>query len=123
MIALVAAMLAVAPVTNAANGKMEEPKAVTANTLTVKVEEVGKLVFKVQYENLTKKKANIVIRDAENNVLFEQYASTDVNYKRKFDFSSLIDGTYTFEVSAGDQKFSQSFQILTQTSRTVLAKN
>lgn len=124
MIGLVAAWLAVAPVATNAAGVQEEPKATASTNLTVKINEVGKLVFRVKVENLTRKKVNIQIKDAESNILFEQYGASEMQYLRNFDLSKLADGTYTFEVNAGKEKYSQSFQILTETNRTVsVAKN
>lgn len=124
MIGLVAAWLAVAPVATNAAGVQEEPKATASTNLTVKINEVGKLVFRVKVENLTRKKVNIQIKDAESNILFEQYGASELQYLRNFDLSKLADGTYTFEVNAGKEKYSQSFQILTETNRTVsVAKN
>lgn len=124
MIGLVAAWLVVAPVATNAAGVQEEPKATESTNLTVKINEVGKLVFRVKVENLTRKKVNIQIKDDESNILFEQYGASETQYLRNFDLSKLADGTYTFEVNAGKEKYSQSFQILTETNRTVsIAKN
>lgn len=124
MIGLVAAWLVVAPVATNAAGVQEEPKATESTNLTVKIDEVGKLVFRVKVENLTRKKVNIQIKDDESNILFEQYGASETQYLRNFDLSKLADGTYTFEVNAGKEKYSQSFQILTETNRTVsIAKN
>ena len=124
MIGLVAAWLVAAPVATNAAGVQEEPKATESTNLTVKINEVGKLVFRVKVENLTRKKVNIQIKDDESNILFEQYGASETQYLRNFDLSKLADGTYTFEVNAGKEKYSQSFQILTETNRTVsIAKN
>ena len=124
MIGMVAAWLAVAPVATNAAGVQEEPKATASTNLTVKINEVGKLVFRVKVENLTRKRVNIQIKDAESNILFEQFGASELQYLRNFDLSKLADGTYTFEVNAGKEKYSQSFQILTETNRTVsVAKN
>lgn len=121
---MVAAWLAVAPVATNAAGVQEEPKATASTNLTVKINEVGKLVFRVKVENLTRKRVNIQIKDAESNILFEQFGASELQYLRNFDLSKLADGTYTFEVNAGKEKYSQSFQILTETNRTVsVAKN
>lgn len=94
----------------------------TEQKLEVKIDEVRQLVFRVLMNNPSRQKVQILIKDADNNILHEQTPGNDERYIRRFNLSTLADGTYTFEIGSGKDKYTQSFQILTQTNRLALAK-
>ena len=81
--------------------------------------EVKPMQFRLSYHTPQSKSIIVRIVDKENNVLFSENKRTEANYLKYFDLSTLLDGTYTFELTDGKEKFSQSFDILTKTSRVV----
>ncbi len=85
------------------------------------IQEVKPMQFKVSYHTPQSKSITVRILDTDKNVLFNESKRTDVNYVKYFDLTSLLDGTYTFEIMDGKEKFSQSFDVLTKTSRVVSA--
>nr|WP_295930262.1 hypothetical protein [uncultured Dyadobacter sp.] len=93
----------------------------TSTKLTVL--QVKPLQFRVSYNNPISKNVVVRILDTEKNVLFSENRRVDNNYLKYFDLSTLLDGTYTFEITDGKEKASQSFDILTTTSRVVSSIN
>ncbi|GAB2800600.1 hypothetical protein GCM10027275_53330 [Rhabdobacter roseus] len=79
--------------------------------------------FRVSYTNPKTNRLSVRIVDAEQRVLFSENKNVSTNYLKYFDLSPLLDGTYTFEITDGNEKYSQSFDIMTQTRRIVAAKN
>jgi hypothetical protein len=79
--------------------------------------------FRVSYKNPISKNVAVRILDTDKNVLFSENKRTETNYLKYFDLSTLIDGTYTFEITDGKEKATQSFDILTTTSRAVSSIN
>jgi hypothetical protein len=92
-----------------------------SNKLTVL--EVKPMQFRVAYINPQSNLVNVRILDTDKNVLFSESKRPDASYVKYFDLSTLLDGTYTFEVTDGKEKVSQSFDILTKTSRVVSSIN
>jgi hypothetical protein len=90
--------------------------------LNVKLDEVKKLQFRLAIENPTGRKTYIRILDNQKEVLFAT-TQRETSYVKFFNLANLADGAYTFEVVNGDDTFKKSFEILTQTSRVILAKN
>lgn len=87
-----------------------------------KVENVGKLKFKVTIENPLRQKTNMAITDESKNILFSEYALNTPQYSRVFDLSDLNDGKITFELWSPNGKINQEFEIQTKVDRVVLAK-
>lgn len=85
--------------------------------------QIKPLQFRVSYNNPISKNVVVRILDTEKNVLFSENRRVDNNYLKYFDLSTLLDGTYTFEITDGKEKASQSFDILTTTSRVVSSIN
>ncbi|GGM85539.1 hypothetical protein GCM10010967_17020 [Dyadobacter beijingensis] len=85
--------------------------------------QVKPLQFRVSYNNPISKNVVVRILDNEKNVLFSENKRVDNNYLKYFDLSTLMDGTYTFEITDGKEKTAQSFDILTTTSRVVSSIN
>ena len=96
----------------------------TAATETkLSVLEIKPMQFRVSYNKVQTNNVIVRILDTDKNVLFSESKRSDVNYLKYFDLSTLRDGTYTFEVVDGKEKFSQSFDVLTKTSRAVSSIN
>lgn len=95
--------------------------ALVSNKLTVL--EVKPMQFRVAYINAQSNLVNVRILDTDKNVLFSESKRPESSYVKYFDLSTLLDGTYTFEVTDGKEKVSQSFDILTKTSRVVSSIN
>jgi hypothetical protein len=95
--------------------------ATTENKLSVL--EVKPMQFRVSYNKVASNTVLVRILDTDKNVLFSESKKADSNYLKYFDLSTLLDGTYTFEIMDGKEKFSQSFDILTKTSRVVSSIN
>jgi len=85
--------------------------------------QVKPLQFRVSYNNPISKNVVVRILDNEKNVLFSENRKVENNYLKYFDLSTLMDGTYTFEITDGKEKAAQSFDILTTTSRVVSSIN
>ena len=85
--------------------------------------QVKPLQFRVSYNNPISKNVVVRILDNEKNVLFSENRKVENNYLKYFDLSTLMDGTYTFEIVDGKEKAAQSFDILTTTSRVVSSIN
>lgn len=104
-----------------ANVTNSDKTAATDNKLSVL--EIKPMQFRVSYNKV--QTTNVVVRilDTDKNVLFSESKRADSNYLKYFDLSTLLDGTYTFEITDGKEKFSQSFDILTKTSRVVSSIN
>jgi hypothetical protein len=102
---------------NATSDKTE-----TAST-KLNILQVKPMQFRVSYKNPISKNVAVRILDTDKNVLFSENKRTETNYLKYFDLSTLIDGTYTFEITDGKEKATQSFDILTTTSRAVSSIN
>jgi len=104
-----------------ANVTTSDKTAATENKLSVL--EVKPMQFRVSYNKVASNTVLVRILDTDKNVLFSENKKADSNYLKYFDLSTLLDGTYTFEIMDGKDKFSQSFDILTKTSRVVSSIN
>ena len=104
-----------------ANVTTSDKTATTENKLSVL--EVKPMQFRVSYNKVASNTVLVRILDTDKNVLFSENKKADSNYLKYFDLSTLLDGTYTFEVTDGKEKYSQSFDILTKTSRAVSSIN
>jgi hypothetical protein len=103
---------------NIATADKTESASTKLNVLQVKP-----LQFRVSYNNPISKNVVVRILDNEKNVLFSENRKVENNYLKYFDLSTLMDGTYTFEITDGKEKAAQSFDILTTTSRVVSSIN
>ncbi|MCF2487246.1 hypothetical protein [Dyadobacter sp. CY347] len=103
--------------TNIATEKTET----VSNKLTVL--QIKPMQFRVSYNNPVSKNVAVRILDTDKNVLFSESRRVDNSYLKYFDLSTLMDGTYTFEITDGKEKATQSFDILTTTSRVVSSIN
>ena len=93
----------------------------TENKLSVL--EIKPMQFRVSYNKAQSTAVLVRILDTDKNVLYSESKRTDSTYLKYFDLSTLLDGTYTFEITDGKEKFAQSFDILTKTSRVVSSIN
>lgn len=107
---------------NAQNNFATADKTVNAST-KLTVLQVKPMQFRVSYNNPISKNVVVRILDNEKNVLFSENRRVENNYLKYFDLSTLLDGTYTFEITDGKEKAAQSFDILTTTSRVVSSIN
>ena len=107
---------------NAENNFATADKTENASTKRT-VLQVKPLQFRVSYNNPISKNVVVRILDNEKNVLFSENRKVENNYLKYFDLSTLMDGTYTFEITDGKEKTAQSFDILTTTSRVVSSIN
>jgi hypothetical protein len=107
---------------NAQNNFATADKTENAST-KLTVLQVKPMQFRVSYNNPISKNVVVRILDNEKNVLFSENRRVENNYLKYFDLSTLMDGTYTFEITDGKEKAAQSFDILTTTSRVVSSIN
>ena len=107
---------------NAQNNFATADKTENAST-KLTVLQVKPLQFRVSYNNPISKNVVVRILDNEKNVLFSENRKVENNYLKYFDLSTLMDGTYTFEITDGKEKAARSFDILTTTSRVVSSIN
>ncbi|MCY7350096.1 MAG: hypothetical protein LH606_05455 [Cytophagaceae bacterium] len=96
------------------------------NPLKARVNRIGEsLDFDLRFENPTQRKVTVQVVDQNANTIYKDVTSaTAPRYARRLDLSNLEDGTYTFVISNGKDRFSQAFEIRTQvqTSRLVVDK-
>lgn len=98
----------------------KHPDVVAPKTLDVAVFQVeNTLKFKVHMENYAGNNVNIRIKDASNKVLYEEKVKDVSKYIRKFDFSTMADGDYTFEISNGTETLSRDISLQTLSARTL----
>ncbi|MCE7059594.1 hypothetical protein [Dyadobacter sp. CY343] len=102
------------------NVSVENTKSASDN---LSILQIKPMQFRVSYNNPVSNTVAVRILDTENNVLFSENKRVNRNYLKYFDLSTLNDGTYTFEITDGKEKASQSFDILTTTSRVVSSIN
>jgi hypothetical protein len=95
----------------------------TADANKLNVHEITPMQFRVAFYGPQNKTLHVRILDHDRNVLFAENKRVAGNYLKLFDLSTLADGTYTFELADGKEKYSQSFDILTKTSRVVSTIN
>ena len=108
--------------TNAQTAVSSSDKTVSAST-KLTVLEIKPMQFRVSYNKAQSTAVLVRILDTDKNVLYSESKRTDSTYLKYFDLSTLLDGTYTFEITDGKEKFAQSFDILTKTSRVVSSIN
>ena len=102
------------------NVSVENTKSVSDN---LNILQIKPMQFRVSYNNPVSSTVVVRILDTDKNVLFSENKRVSTNYLKYFDLSTLNDGTYTFEITDGKEKASQSFDILTTTSRVVSSIN
>ncbi|KAA0989012.1 hypothetical protein [Dyadobacter aurulentus] len=102
------------------NVSVENTKSVSDN---LNILQIKPMQFRVSYNNPVSNTVVVRILDTDKNVLFSENKRVSTNYLKYFDLSTLNDGTYTFEITDGKEKASQSFDILTTTSRVVSSIN
>lgn len=90
-----------------------------ADSAILNVVQTQPMQFKVVFDTPQSSKIAVRILDAQGEVLFNETRAVESGYLRYFDLSSLHDGTYTFEILDGKEKYNKSFDILTQTRRIV----
>ncbi len=104
---------------------IDAPEKTTKQVPTAKlvVLQTKPMQFRVLFNTPQNPKIAVRILDSENTVLYQETKVIQTSYLRYFDLSPLHDGTYTFEIVDGNEKYNQSFDIVTQTRRIVSAFN
>ena len=106
--------LAIAPVSMAASGPGPEASSLQSAVFQLP----NSLKFKTVIAPADSK-LSIVIRNAQNEAIYTESMKHNEGYIRTFDFSTLPDGDYTFEISNGQQTQSKTFKIETTSARVV----
>jgi hypothetical protein len=113
-------MTAAAPAAVAQNhAPTETTTAQMADTSRLSVVQTRPMQFRVLFNKPQSPKIAVRILDSTGKILFNETKAVQSGYMRYFDLSPLQDGTYTFEIVDGQEKYNQSFDILTQTRRIV----
>jgi flagellar hook assembly protein FlgD len=98
----------------------KHPNIVAPKTLDMAVFQIeNTLKFKVHMENYAGNNVNIRIKDASHKVLYEEKVKDVSKYIRKFDFSTMADGQYTFEISNGTETLSKDISLQTLSARSL----
>ena len=79
------------------------------------------LKFKLTAENL-QNKSYITIKNAEGEVVYNEFAGKSEVFSKVYDLSSLPDGNYTFVVNNGKETIEKPFTISTEVKRTATPK-
>ncbi|MDJ1471958.1 hypothetical protein QNI19_28425 [Cytophagaceae bacterium DM2B3-1] len=77
------------------------------------------LKFKTIIAANNNNKVFITILNAKNETIYTEVTKNNSSYIRTFDFSTLADGEYTFQISNGKETQSKTFKIETTTARVV----
>ncbi len=72
----------------------------------------------MHFENHSKKDVTIKIKNSDNKVVYSETVSAP-KYIRKFDFNTLADGNYTFEVSNKKETFVKEITLQTLSARSL----
>lgn len=97
------------------------PTVLAPKSMAVAVFQVeNTLKFKVHLENYAENEVSIKIKNAANRVVYEEKVKNTPKYIRKFDFSTMADGNYTFEVSNSKETFTKDINLQTLSARTLL---
>jgi hypothetical protein len=75
------------------------------------------LMLKIVFDNPAREVLTLTVSHAEKGVVYTKVMSSTEKYNSKLDVSGLPDGKYTFEISSKNQRFSRSFEMVTQTAR------
>ena len=73
--------------------------------------------FEMSYKYPKTDRVLVRIKDEEKNILFAEKTLVYKKYHKYFDLSTVKDGIYTFELTDGEHKFTQSFTVATKTLR------
>lgn len=120
IIALLGALMtSTAPGASAQVNVVSEKTSSTATIAKLYVVQTKPMQFKVVFDKPQSTKIAVHILDSMGEILFNETRAVESSYVRYFDLSSLHDGTYTFEIVDGKEKYTQSFDVLTQTRRIV----
>jgi hypothetical protein len=105
--------LATAPIAMAASGPGPEAAPLQSSVFQLP----NSMKFKTVVAPSESGKLSISI--AKNVVIYSESIKNNPGYIRTFDFATLEDGEYTFEISNGKQTDSKTFKIETTTARVV----
>jgi hypothetical protein len=83
--------------------------------------QVKPMQFEVSYKYPKTDRVLVRIKDEEKNILFAEKTLVYKKYHKYFDLSTMKDGIYTFELTDGEHKFSQSFTVATKKLRVATA--
>ncbi len=119
---LVVASLGLMTPATAATRADKPKKTEAAPKLNVTIETFGGTKFRLTLADQVDSKVMVLVRSEDASEILYKSALSSLNGK-VFDLSPLADGTYVFEVAAGDRKFTQTFELKTQINRVALAKN
>jgi hypothetical protein len=65
----------------------------------------------IEANNVTEELFEIGVRDVFGDLIFSKTTEADFDYKKKYDFSELVDGIYTLEVKHGEEKYLKQFRL------------
>lgn len=99
-------------------GTGPEP-AVTTSLQSTVFQLPNSMKFKTVVATGQNSKLYVIIRNEKNEPIYTESLKSTNGYIRTFDFSTLADGEYTFEISNGKQTQSKTFKIETSTERIV----
>lgn len=106
--------LATAPIAMAASGPGPEASSLQSTVFQLP----NSMKFKTVVA-AADSKLSIVIRNEKHEVIYSEAMKHNGGYIRTFDFATLADGEYTFEISNGQQTQSKTFKIETTSARVV----
>ncbi|MDJ1468900.1 hypothetical protein QNI19_03970 [Cytophagaceae bacterium DM2B3-1] len=114
----VAAAIAVAA-TQVTFGATGPEPAASASLQAVVFQLPESMKFKTVIAPSQNNKLFITIKNQKNESVYTEALKTNNGYIRTFDFSTMADGEYTFEISNGKETQSKKFKIETSTERLV----
>jgi flagellar hook assembly protein FlgD len=105
---------------NTATALAKGPIVLAPKSLAVAVFQVeNTLKFKVHMENYASNDVTIKIKNGANKVIYQEKVKDASKYIRKFDFSTMADGEYTFEVSNNKETYTKDISLQTLSARSL----
>lgn len=121
---LIASVLIALSVTSSFAAVPEDPARAAGSTYAVNAfnGKEGKINFLV--EKMKGKKLTVRLRDAKGQALFvEDIAKNAEGYARRFDVSTLEEGSYTLEVTDGETTLKKSVEIRREAPARIVSVN
>ena len=79
------------------------------------------LSMKVVFENPAKENITVLIKNSEDQVVYQKTVGRTKKYIGTFDLTQIGNGTYTMEIKSANQRYSNPFSVETQTDRIARA--
>ncbi len=116
-IGIAGTLAAAAPAALNGPEKPTQEASATASMKAVVFRLENTMKFKAIIKNPSGKDIRVMIKNASNDLVYEDKPGRMATYIRRFDLSGLADGDYTFEITSGKETHKQTISVETVTTR------